>query len=215
VLRLSSGSCGLAALQQLFEQDTSRLQQTDMLLLEVQLPHPELAASSAGAARNGPALGGKPASKTAAAAAAADAEATQHCRTEATAAATAVAAAAAEDAVAACEGGEVRQSCVADIESTRSAAASGSIAGSSEAGSCSSSTSSEAQSNAETCGSSLDFAAVYNLLYQQYGFVGFMRQQLPCGVVRLGWVRQPARMAARAAVLSSVGDVKLLRQLGL
>lgn len=36
--------------------------------------------------------------------------------------------------------------------------------------------------------------AVYNLLYQQHGFVGFMRKQLPGGVLRLGFIRQPGRM---------------------
>jgi hypothetical protein len=117
--------------------------------------------------------------------------------------------------VAASESGEVPQSCDADIVCTRSAAATCSDAGRSEAGTCSSSSSCEAQSNAEACGSSLDLAAVYNLLYQQHGFVGFLRQQLPCGVVRLGWVRQPARMAALAAVVGSAGDGQLVRQLGL
>jgi hypothetical protein len=216
VLRLSCGSCRLAALQQLFEQaaDSSLLQQTDLLLLETHLHHPELAASNAGAARTGPVQKEQPTSRTAAA----DAEATQHSMKEKTA----TAAAAAKDAVAASESIEAPHSCVADTESTHgSAATTCSDADSSESGSSSSSC--EAQSNAQTCGNSSgnsagplpDLAAVYNLLYQQHGLVGFMRQQLPCGVVRLGWVRQPGRMSTRAAAVGSAGDAQLLRQLGL
>lgn len=55
--------------------------------------------------------------------------------------------------------------------------------------------------------------SVYNLLYQQHGLVGFMREHLPGGVVRLGFVRQPSRMAARAAVLDSSRDEQLVHLL--
>lgn len=55
--------------------------------------------------------------------------------------------------------------------------------------------------------------ALYNLLYQQHGFVGFYREQLSDGVWRFGWVRQPYRMKARTAVFSGSRDRALLQQL--
>jgi hypothetical protein len=208
VLRLSCGSCGVAALQQLFGQagDSSLLQQTDLLLLDIQLPPRELAASSAGAAAAAAVCSEKQLAGMTAAAAPVDAGVTQQSTGEAAA-----------------EAAAQRRSCAADGSTISDAAGGCSDEGCSEASSSSSSSSScEAGSDAQTCGdtscstagSLQDLAAVYNLLYQQHGFVGFMRQQLSCGVVRLGWVRQPARMAARAAAVGSDLDVALLRQLG-
>jgi hypothetical protein len=43
-------------------------------------------------------------------------------------------------------------------------------------------------------------AAVYGLLYQRSGFLGYLHQQLGPAGLRLGWVRQPWRGRARAAV---------------
>jgi hypothetical protein len=46
-------------------------------------------------------------------------------------------------------------------------------------------------------------AAAAGLLYQRLGFLGYLHQPLGPAGLRLGWVRQPWRGAARAAVLGS------------
>ncbi|GBF97327.1 hypothetical protein Rsub_10018 [Raphidocelis subcapitata] len=48
--------------------------------------------------------------------------------------------------------------------------------------------------------------SLYALLYQVHGYVGFLHHRLPNGQLRLGWVRAPWRMAARAAVLGDGGS---------
>jgi hypothetical protein len=46
--------------------------------------------------------------------------------------------------------------------------------------------------------------AVYGMLYQRLGFLGFLHQPWGPAGLRLGWARQPAgRAAARAAVAAA------------
>ncbi|KAF6260002.1 hypothetical protein COO60DRAFT_938978 [Scenedesmus sp. NREL 46B-D3] len=202
VLRLSCGGCALAVLQQLFEQagESGLLQRTELLLLDMQLPPEVPAASTAGTGEGVARQESLEGAMAGSAAGAADTGTAQHST-------------AATDTAAAAEG----QRCAADVSSASSATAACSDEGSSgdaSASSCEASRSCQIWSNHSSAGSLQGLAAVYNLLHQQHGFVGFMRQHHPCGVVRLGWVRQPSRMAARAAVLGGAADMQLLGQLG-
>ena len=54
---------------------------------------------------------------------------------------------------------------------------------------------------------------MYNLLYQQLGFKGFMRQHLQGGVLRLGFMRQVHRIHSRKAALQQQKQQQLLESL--
>jgi hypothetical protein len=182
VVRLSCGGCGLAVLQQLFQQaaDSSLLQHTALLLLDLQLPPLHLPAASSDT----------------------NTADTAGCHKDEQgepvyANAVQMQAAAGMDAAAAALG----QSCAADFGSASKADGSCSDQDRNDGDSTNcSGTSSSSSCELHNNGSSASgLAAVYNLLHQQHGFVGLLRQQLPCGIVRLGWVRQPAQIPAAAA----------------